>query len=85
MVGRSATVACGVALLMVLVLGATRSVAIADVAHTGGKDSLVGNASGIAMHPVFGLLPFTDRTVGQSDGVAASAVASSPSTSLVSD
>jgi hypothetical protein len=43
--------------------------AVADKSNTRGKDKLTGTVSGVAIHPIFGLLPFTDSTDGQSDGV----------------
>lgn len=46
---------------------------IAPTAHAkiAGKDRLTGAVAGTANHPLFGLLPFTDATVGESDGVTA--------------
>jgi hypothetical protein len=54
-----------------LLLGSLCSNATADEPSTGGKDKLTGTVSGIAIHPTFGSLPFTDTTDGQSDGVNA--------------
>ena len=49
---------------------------IAPVAHAAstkvaGKDRLTGAVAGTANHPLFGPLPFTDATFGESDGVTA--------------
>jgi hypothetical protein len=49
---------------------------IAPTAHAApakiaGKDRLTGAVAGIANHPLFGLLRFTDATIGESDGVIA--------------
>jgi hypothetical protein len=43
--------------------------ALADRSNAAGKDKLTGTVSGVANHPTFGPLPFTDSTDGQSDGV----------------
>ncbi|MGY1619580.1 hypothetical protein ACI797_22810 [Geodermatophilus sp. SYSU D00691] len=67
--GRRGAVAAGLVTCAVL-LGSLSSPAIAEPPGADGKDKLTGTASGIAVHPVFGFLPFTDTTDGQSDGVA---------------
>jgi hypothetical protein len=54
-----------------LLLSSLCSSAMAEERSTVGKDKLTGTASGVAIHPTFGSLPFTDTTDGQSDGVNA--------------
>jgi len=54
----------------VLVLVAMASVGDA-AAQPARQDRLTGAVAGAGIHPVFGSLPFTDHTVGASDGVMA--------------
>ena len=43
----------------------------AAAAKVAGKDRLTGVVAGTANHPLFGPLPFTDATLGESNGVTA--------------
>jgi hypothetical protein len=62
--------AAAILLMCMVLLVSTCSDASAGASTTGGKDKLTGTVSGVAVHPLFGQLPFTDTTDGQSDGVA---------------
>jgi hypothetical protein len=62
--------AAAILLMCMVLLVSTCSDASAGASTTGGKDKLAGTVSGVAVHPLFGQLPFTDTTDGQSDGVA---------------
>jgi len=59
--------------LFALIASMTLIAPTAHAAHAkiAGKDRLTGAVAGTANHPLFGLLPFTDATVGESDGVTA--------------
>jgi hypothetical protein len=63
------SVGAAVLLAMCALLLSICSGAFADQSTAAGKDKLTGMVSGVAIHPMFGPLPFTDSTDGQSDGV----------------
>src|SRR4051794_4964892 len=59
--------------LVSLTLAVAAAASIASVAEARGIDRLTGSVAGSAIHPdpAFGTLPFTDATVGQSNGAVA--------------
>jgi hypothetical protein len=59
------------ALLVAVACGAIATIPDAASAAVGGKDRLTGAVAGVGIHPLFGALPFTDLTLGASDGVTA--------------
>jgi hypothetical protein len=59
-----------VSVLVVVVFGVMASVVDA-AGPTRGADRLTGAVAGAGIHPLFGTLPFTDGTVGESDGLTA--------------